>query len=129
MFPVAGIDQSLPLKEQVFGLTFNEEARAYQRSALTHFPVLNDTVGGQDVVIVTVAGGGVRAYDPGELEFQIGPEGQLQDELGQEWKVFEDALENANDPTQRLERLPSRDAYWFGWHAFYPDTDIYLPLN
>ena len=129
MFPVAAIDDGLPIKEQVFGLTFNEEARAYQRSALTHAPVLNDTVGGQDVVIVTVAGGGVRAYDRDGLAFQIGPEGQLQDELGREWKVFEDALGNANDPAQQLKRLPSRDAYWFGWQSFYPHTDIYLPLN
>ena len=129
MFPVAGIDQRLPIKEQVFGLTFSGEARAYQRSALTHSPVLNDTVGGQEVVIVTVAGGGVRAYERDGREFQIGPEGQLQNQHGREWRVFEDALVNASDQSERLERLPSRDAYWFGWHGFYPHTDIYLPLN
>ena len=129
MFPVAGIDERLPIKEQVFGLTFSGEARAYQRSTLTHFPVLNDIVGGQEAVIVTVAGGGVRAYEREGREFQIGPEGQLQDQLGREWQVFEDALVNASDQSERLERLPSRDAYWFGWHAFYPHTDIYLPLK
>ena len=139
MFPVAGIDDRLPIKEQVFGLTFNiepdgGEARAYPRPALTHSPVLNDTVGGQEVVIITVAGGGVRAFDRNGLEFQIGPEGQLQDGMGREWKVLEDALENASGPRpysvgERLERLPSRDAYWFGWHAFYPHTDVYTPLN
>ena len=129
MFPVAGVGEGLPVKEQVFGLAFNGEARAYQRSALIHAPVLNDTVGGQDVVIVTVAGGGVRAYDRNGLEFQVGPAGQLQDGLDREWKVFEDALGNASDPARRLERLPSRDAYWFGWHAFFPNTDVYLPLN
>ena len=129
MFPVAGIGDGLPIKEQVFGLTFNGESRAYQRSVLRHFPVLNDTVGGQDAVIITVAGGGVRAYERDGREFQIGPGGQLQDDRDLEWKVLEEALENASDPAERLERLPSRDAYWFGWHAFYPDTDIYLPLN
>ena len=129
MFPVAGIGDGLPIKEQVFGLTFNGESRAYQRSVLRHFPVLNDAVGGQDAVIVTVAGGGVRAYERDGREFQIGPGGQLQDDRDLEWKVLEEALENASDPAERLERLPSRDAYWFGWHAFYPDTDIYLPLN
>ena len=129
MFPVAGIGDGLPIKEQVFGLTFNGESRAYQRSVLRHFPVLNDTVGSQDAVIITVAGGGVRAYERDGREFQIGPGGQLQDDRDLEWKVLEEALENASDPAERLERLPSRDAYWFGWHAFYPDTDIYLPLN
>ena len=129
MFPVAGTDQRLPVKEQVFGLTFSGKARAYQRSALTHSPVLNDTVGGQEVVVITVVGGGVRAYQREGREFRIGPKGQLQDEFGQEWKVLEDVLMNVTDTAERLGRLPSRDAYWFGWHAFYPHTDVYTPLN
>ena len=129
MFPVAGIDDSLPIKEQVFGLTFNREARAYPPPALAHEPALNDTVGGQDVVIVTVAGGGSRAYDRGGLQFQTLPDGQLQDDEGRRWRVLEDALQNSDVPSLRLNRLPSRNAYWFGWRAFYPHTDIYAPLN
>ena len=127
MFPVAGIDEALPIKEQVFGLAFGDAARAYPRPALARSPVLNDTVGGQNVVVITVAGGGVRAYDRDGLEFRLGPQGQLQDEQGREWKVFEDALENAGDPALRLERLPSRDAYWFGWQSFYPHTELWQP--
>ena len=130
MFPVADIDDGLPVKGAGVWPDLQRRSPApIPRPALAHEPVLNDTVGGQNVVIVTVAGGGVRAYERDGMAFQIGPEGQLQDELGREWKVFEDALGNASDPAERLERLPSRDAYWFGWHAFYPDTDIYLPLN
>lgn len=127
MFPVADIHDGLPIKEQVFGLVFGGTARAYSRPALATMPVLNDTIGGQDVVIVTVAGGGVRAYDRDGITFQTGPGGQLQDEDGGEWRVFEDALGNVEDPALRLARLPSRDAYWFGWHAFYPDTELYEP--
>ncbi len=127
MFPVAGIDERLPIKEQVFGLDFNGEARAYQRSALVRTPALNDTVGEQDVVIVAGAGGGVRAYDRAGLEFQALPDGRLQDREDRLWEVFEDALVIADGSSRRLERLPSRDAYWFGWHAFYPHTDVYEP--
>ena len=127
MFPVAGIDDNLPIKEQVFGLAFDDEARAYQRSALVQAQALNDTVGGQDVVIVAVTGGGVRAYDRDGFVFQARPGGQLQDAEGQRWQVLEDALEHTGDPSRRLTRLPSRDAYWFGWQTFYPHTDIYTP--
>ena len=56
MFPVAGIDDRLPVKEQVFGLAFDGVARAYSRTSLFQTPVLNDTVGGRDVVIVSVQG-------------------------------------------------------------------------
>ena len=127
MFPVADIHDGLPIKEQVFGLVFGGTARAYPRPVLAQVPVLNDTVGGQEVVIITVEGGGVRAYDRGGMTFQVGPGGQLQDDAGLEWRVFEDALGNVEDPARRLVRLPSRDAYWFGWHAFYPYTELYEP--
>ena len=30
-----------------------------------------------------------------------------------------------DNPAERHLRLPSHMAYWFGWHSFYPDTDLY----
>ena len=127
MFPVAGINESLPIKQQVFGLTFGDQARAYSRDTLVQNPLLNDNVGGQEVVILTMAGGGSRAYDRQGMELQFSSEGQLQSDDGRAWRVLEDALESVDDPSQRLPRLPSRDAYWFGWQTFYPHTDLYSP--
>ena len=127
MFPVAGIDESLPIKQQVFGLVFGDAAKAYSRSSLARVPVLNDTVGGQEVVLVTVAGGGVRAYDRAGLEFHTGDDGRLLDDQGVEWLVFEDFIEAVGGPSQSLARLTSRDAYWFGWQSFYPHTDLWQP--
>ena len=127
MFPVAGIDEGLPIKQQVFGLVFDDKARAYSRSALASVPVLNDIVGGQEVVLVTVAGGGIRAYARDGLRFSTDNDGRLMDNQGREWRVFEDNIELAGDSSQRLDRLPSRDAYWFGWQAFYPDTELWQP--
>ena len=127
MFPVAGIDEALPIKQQIFGLTFREEARAYPRELLAQTPLLNDNLGGQDVVIVTVTGGGSRAFDGQGLDFEFSDDGHIQSSDGRTWKIFENSLENTADPSDQLARLPSRDAYWFGWQAFYPDTDFYSP--
>ena len=129
MFPVADIDDSLLIKEQVFGLTFNDEARAYKRSTVALAGVINDAVGGQDVVLVALEGGGgaIRAYDAGDLTFEAIDGGLLLDDSGQQWRVLEDSLENTENPHLNLVRLPSRDAYWFGWQAFYPHTDLYMP--
>ena len=127
MFPVAGIDDSLPIKQQVFGLTFGGAAKAYPRDLLARNPLVNDSVGGQDVLIITVSGGGSRAFDAQGLDFEFSDAGQLQSADGRGWLVQEDALRNVADPSQILPRLPSRDAYWFGWQAFYPDTDLYSP--
>ena len=127
MFPVAGIDEALPIKQQVFGLTFEGQATAYDRNVLAQMPVLNVNVGGQDVVIVTVAGGGSRAFDAQGVDFEFSDDDQLQSSDGRTWRVFENALDNTADPLDRLPRLPSRDAYWFGWQAFYPHTELYSP--
>ena len=127
MFPVAGIDESLPIKEQVFGLVFGDAAQAYARPSLMQAGVLNDRVGSQDVVIVAVQGGGIRAFNSQGLQFETAPDGQLRDESGQLWQVAEDALVNVGDGDMFLPRLPSRDAYWFGWQSFYPHTELWQP--
>ena len=125
MFPVAGIDEALPAKRQVFGLAFGGEAKAYPRDALAQTPLLNDNVGGQDVVIITVASGGSRAFDGQGLDFEFSDGGHIRSGDGRTWRIFENALENTTDPSDKLPRLPSRDAYWFGWQAFYPHTALY----
>ncbi len=127
MFPVAGIDESLPIKEQVFGLVFGGTARAYARPSLMQTGVLNDKVGDQDVIIVAVQGGGIRAYDRQGLQFEAAPDGRLRDGNGQLWQVGEDALVSEGDASRVLPRLPSRDAYWFGWQSFYPQTELWKP--
>ena len=134
MFPVALRDQRLAVKEQVFGLVLNGAAKAYPRYLLEQSPVLNDTVGTDSVVIVTAGpGAGPRAYLRGGNVFRAaspradgGPPVVL-DESGAEWTVSEDALVNSQNDGQRLLRLPGKDAFWFGWFAFYPDTDLYFP--
>ena len=127
MFPVGLQDDRLDIKEQVFGLAFDDEARAYSRDVLTQESVVNDSVGGQEVVIVTTAAGGSRAYERHGNHFQFSEAGRLTDGSGEQWQVLEDAVVSASDPAQRLRRLPSKDAYWFGWYAFYPHTTIYSP--
>ena len=72
MFPVAEIDDSVLVKEQVFGLTFGDAVRAYRRSEVSLAGVVNDSVGGQAVVLVALEGGrgAIRAYDGGDLNFE-----------------------------------------------------------
>ena len=41
----------------------------------------------------------------------------------------EESLTREDDPEERLERLPSHMAYWFGWYSFHPATDVYAVLE
>ena len=135
MFPVPERSPELGTKDQVFGLVLGDVAKAYPLSVFEGPTLINDTLGDRNVVIfATVEGAGVRAYDRGRHVFTVsetdaGP-GQgviLTDEQGVDWQTEEDALVSLDGSGRSLERLPSRDAYWFGWYAFYPHTSVYSP--
>ena len=132
-FPVWQKSDRLPEKSDVLGLIVNGEVRAYPMETLRRQPVLNDSLGGRDLVVITPGNGaGARAFQRDGQEFTtIRPVGEgatrttVVDQSGAEWWVEEDALVRVTDPSQRLSRLPSHVSYWFGWYAFHPATGVY----
>ena len=135
MFPVLQKSEELPTKSRVLGLSINGRSRAYSQAALELEPVLNDSLGGDGLVVVTPDGGtGSRAFRREGRIFDAagGDYGEpgavfLLDDQGHRWRMQEDALVRVDDPTLRLPRIPGRSSYWFGWYAFYPGTDVYSP--
>ena len=133
MFPVWRQSDLLPTKAQVLGLNVNGQAKAYPLELLSEEPVLNDSLGGTELVVVTIVGAGAaRAYERGtRLFFSTSPgddeEGAiiLRDDQGRRWRMEEEALVQEEDLSRRLPRVPSHMSYWFGWYAFYPATDVY----
>ena len=133
LFPVSQRSGLLPTKAQVLGLNVNGQARAYPLALLRREPVINDFLGGKNLVVVTSGeAGGARAYERDTNLFSHaqraeGEEGIiiLVDEEGRRWRVEEEALVGLEDSARRLQRIPSHVAYWFGWYAFYPATDVY----
>ncbi len=61
LLPVPERSELLPTESRVFGLTFNGQARAYPQEILDGQPVINDSLGGGGLVVVTSEGGGPRA--------------------------------------------------------------------
>lgn len=49
------------------------------------------------------------------------------DEQGNTWQVTEDALLGLDGET--APRLGGHLAYWFGWYAFFPKTQLYKLCN
>ena len=137
IFPVARRDDRLLPKAQLLGLRFNGVSKAYPLDVLIEEKVVNDSVGGQDLVVVTTdQGGGARVYDRGTHRFrlvrsEVQPEstgnrsGILLDRQGRRWQVREEALVSLDGSSDPLLRLPSHMAYWFGWYAFNADTEVY----
>ena len=143
MFPVWIRSGELNTKSFVYGLRIGGDRKAYQLSAIARERVVNDAVGDRPVVLVAArgriqtegfhdrigpiayaSGGEVRAFDRGEQSFTPTDDPDLLlDATGGEWRVTEEALLGPGD--ERLERINGHLAYWFGWYAFYPDTEVY----
>jgi hypothetical protein len=127
MFPVWQRNNALPTKSWVFTQLIDDQPKAYPLSVLEDELVVNDTLAGQDLVIIHEDGGhGARAYVRGEHTFSPASEDTttvIKDETGLRWQVTEDAL--VSEDGEELSRLPGHMAYWFGWYQFYPRTLIY----
>ncbi len=132
MFPVWRQSDELPTKGRVLGLRINDAAKAYPLESLKENPVINDSLGGENVVVVSSSTGSARAYYRGNRSFSpaaqddAGP-ALLVDDGGRQWRVEEKHLVRVDEPTRRLERIPSHNAYWFGWYSYYPGTAVYRP--
>ena len=136
MFPVPNRSDALAAKDQVLGVALEGQSRAYPLGALRAQPVINDSLAGQNLVLVTDPTGGARAYLRASNNFRAAPRDGLQpgidlllDETERRWRVEEEALVLVEGPSVSLPRVPSRAAYWFGWYSFYPSTDIYASGN
>jgi hypothetical protein len=128
MFPVWRRSQLLPAKSWVFTQLINNQPKAYPLSVLQEELVVNDTLAGQNLVVIHEDGGhGARAYERGEHIFTSAADDTtivLLDEEGNEWQVTENAL--ISNSGEELTRRPGHMAYWFGWFSFYPQTDLYI---
>lgn len=137
MFPSFQQDtENVQNKEMIFGLNFDDMPRAYPLEILADEPVINDSLAGVNIVIISETtperdffepgGAAVRAYNRGDLTLSATDNaGEFVDEDGAIWQLTEDAL--VTDDGRRLERIPGHLAFWFGWYGFYPETDLYTP--
>jgi hypothetical protein len=127
MFPVWRRSQALPAKSWVFTQLIDGQPKAYPLAVLENDRVINDTLGGQNLVVIREDGGhGARAYEREEYGFSPASADTttaILDESGRRWQVTDTAL--VSDDGLELARLPGHMAYWFGWYSFYPHTLIY----
>ncbi len=131
---------------RVLTLDQGGEAVAYPYDILSSLGAVNDTVGGQRVVVFWAQGtasaldsaeipegrdvGAAIAYSaivdgqPLTLEFV---NGIFRDkETGSEWDILGRAVAGALAGKQ-LTELPAINHFWFSWAAFRPETRVYQP--
>lgn len=129
MFPVwKKAPEVLKTKDWVFAIEVNGTRKAYPLRVLMAKPVLNDIVNGSNVVLISdPSSEAVRAYVTGGRRFRAaGPDRLIDEKSGEAFRVEEEFLAGENGQI-RLPRAAGHRAYWFGWYAFYPGTELYLP--
>ena len=126
MFNTPYSDKRLKNKDEVLALRFKKypwDQLAISADYLKENPIYTNTVGKQNVIVLTDKTGGNRVYDPKDVKFvKYDRDQSLTDSTGQIWKLEESKL-IATDG-QVLKRLPYHRAVWFGWHATYPDSRL-----
>ncbi len=117
MFPARADGETRPVKDYVFGVRTAGGAKAWPVEGFRNKPVINDTVGLINVVLIGNAiTRTVRAYLRDDLVFErTTPTAQLTAN-GENWKITEAALVNASG--KKLPRIAGHVAYWFAWSAF-----------
>ena len=126
MFNTPFSDYRLKNKTEILALRFKGQAQepvAISTDFLKKTPVYSGKVGTQKYVVLTDETGANRVYDPEDITFsQFDGNGRAKDLSGRSWKVSESKLTGPDG--RELKRLPYHRAFWFGWHATYPNTKL-----
>ena len=126
MFQVPVLDSRLKNKDEVLTLLLArhpEAPLAISAAFLARTPVHHDTIEGTALVVLTDPSGANRAYASEDVTFtRYDGDRRVEDASGMVWTLDEHAL-TAEDG-RVLRRLPAQRAFWFGWHAAFPNTRL-----
>ena len=122
MFPALVRDESrVKRKDYVFGLRDVGASKAWPLAMFDPPAVINDAVGGRDVVLIgDAAQRAVRAYERDGRSFVAAGAGTLRAGDGSTWTIGEAGLEGPGGG--RLARLPGHISYWFAWDSYFGAT-------
>lgn len=119
MFPAVVRDETTAKrKDYVFGIREVGAAKAWPIKAFHNTPVINDSVGLKNVVLIGDANTRtVRAYERGNDEtFMLSGQGVLTSKTG-DWDLNEDFLVSKDGKNKR-SRVPGHVAFWFAWDNY-----------
>jgi hypothetical protein len=128
MFDVPERDDRLENKAEVLVMQVedgsgNRVPWAISARFLDENPVYPFSASGTSLLVVTTAGGANRVYEVGDVQFEPSRDpGSVTDRSGQSWQVTEEAL--IGPDRTRLPRRTANRAFWFGWYAQFPETEL-----
>ncbi len=126
MFTIPKIDSRLKNKDEILAVRLaqhSENALAISVKFLEKNTIYHDQIEGRKFVVLTDKTGANRVFESKGFSFKKYADPiTVVDANGKHWKIREDALHAANG--EKLDRLPHHRAFWFGWHAAFPETRL-----
>lgn len=131
-FEVSSKDRRLKNKDEVLVMQVrpasggDAQPVAIAADFLARTPVFHFEAAGRRLLAITSPRGANRVYALGQnvVAFQSRPvTGDLVDTAGRTWRLTEEAL-TLDDGSIALPRVVAQRAFWFGWYAQYPATQL-----
>lgn len=133
-FPVSHRDYRLGAKEVVIGIEYNGMYKAYRLDDIEGKKVINDSINGKPIVLLSPYPYMVRVFDASldngrVLEFQYNRDSNemVDKQTGSRWSIDGSVIDGGMEG-KSLTRLPVDIGFWFTWAAFHPDTELYRPI-
>ncbi len=131
MFVVSDRDARLKNKDEVLAIRFprrngeGDDALAISADFLVQNRLFQTEFSGRQLLVLTSPDGANRVYAaPGVTFVERVGENQVRDSTGRTWVADEDAIVPTDNPGDALPRLAAFRAFWFGWYAQYPETQL-----
>ena len=129
-------DKRLPPKTMILGLDAGGANKAFPLNALRQTRVINDTLGGEPVLVVHQPGSDTTTaflaqLNGKALKFTAGNQDATEltdDETHSRWDAYGRCMSGRLAGTQ-LQSLILEPEDWFAWSEFHPDTAIYQPAH
>ncbi len=125
MFQVPEIDARLKNKDEILAIRLPEitdKSLAISSKFLIENPVYPATLAGVRFTVFTDRSGAHRAYLTEGLVFkEYDGFFTAVDQEGGAWELKENELRSSN---KAMPRIPSYNAFWFGFKAAFPDTEL-----
>ena len=126
MFNVPSIDKKLKNKQSILAVrlqAYPYDPVAISTKFLNKKNIYRFRIKEVQLTVLTDASGGNRLFETEDVILKkYQGSAQLLDNQGELWTLYEDFLEN--EMGRRLERVPTFNAFWFGWKAAYPETKL-----
>jgi hypothetical protein len=127
----------LERKALVVGVAPGSGTKAYPIEVLATEPVVNDSLGGEDVLVymerkTETALVYDRTVDGRALTFRLSKEGigaaalLVDEETGTTWLALTGKAIDGPLKGKVLTRAPSHLSFWFAWKDWNPKTEVYM---